>query len=476
MGGALVFCAVAAYPVGSVLLFPPEPGVAADSFQKASAGTIVNFLHEVFPSTFLPLSPSGRSLGDFQLGYSLLALLVFSAWSQRRTWKPHIVVALGAAAVLFVLLLPIPWVDIGLWSLVPSFVRNITGNWVMNRLYLVLAAASVFGAAACGSEGLFDSRRRSWILALLLVGGCVWSFSEAGKFAVGSQKLANTPDSAVDLLRPENTYITSFSYLVFTTAPGTFTHGVADPELENRLLEKNLFNLIVSNTGAAAAAGHLESAGDFCRTPTAPRDEIDLDTTFRVEPLRSYLIDFNFVQPDHTNGLLQIRGAHFFRKYALPEYGGPKAFGAGGDHSRVLSVWSTAGAQDLFMQFIPGRLFSADQLAPVAHVRLLSYDRGSLPVRVDSWIPYRAHVRSPSAAWLETPRMYQTGYRATVDKQPAEVCKSPEGLVCVGVPKGESDVELMYAAPTGLKLLFWLSFLAIIGTALFGTANWIRHL
>ena len=476
IAAVLVFGAVAAYPVGSVLLFPPEPGVAADSFQKASAGTIVYFLRVAFPATFLPLSPAGRSLADFQLGYSLWALLVLSIWSQRGTRKPNVAVALTAAAVLAVLLLPIPGVNLGIWSLVPSFVRNITGNWVMNRLYLLFAAATVFGAASCASAGLFDGRRRTWILALLILGGCIWSFSEAGKFASGSTKLANTVESAVDLLLPENIYITSYSYLVFPATPGRFTHGVADPSLENRLLERNSFRQIVSNTGAATAAGHLEAAGDFRPTPGGPLNYLDLNTAFHVEPSRSYLMDFDFPRPADTSGILQIHGAHFYREYALPDYGGPKAFGSGGDHANVLSVWSTAGAQDLSVRFVPSLPFSANQPVPsVAHVRLMSYDRDSLPVRVDSWIPYRAHIRSPSAAWLETPRMYQVGYRATLDRKAAEVCKSQEGLVCVAVPQGESNVELSYIAPAGLKLLFWLSFLAIIGTAFFETANWIRH-
>jgi hypothetical protein len=112
----------------------------------------------------------------------------------------------------------------------------------------------------------------------------------------------------------------------------------------------------------------------------------------------------------------------------------------------------------------------------VAKVRLLGYDRDALPVRVDSWIPYRARVRSPEAAWLETPRVFQTGYEARVDGRPAEVRESPDALVAVAVPKGESSVELAYAAPAGLRLLFWLSLAGIIVSAAAGASGWILHL
>jgi len=108
-------------------------------------------------------------------------------------------------------------------------------------------------------------------------------------------------------------------------------------------------------------------------------------------------------------------------------------------------------------------------------VKLLSYDRGTLPVRVESWIPYRAIVRSPEAAWLETPRVYQNGYRALVNGQPAEVRKSPESLTAVAVPRGESRVELEYIAPTGLRSFFWLSFAAGVVALLAGAATGFRH-
>jgi hypothetical protein len=483
IAGGLTFAAISAYPVGSVLLYPPEPGVRADSFQAATAGNIIYFLRKAFPATFLPMSTAGgttaagRSLGDFQLGYSLWVVLVVSIWSQRRNWKPASGVPVAAAAILAVLLLPIPGLDSSLWSAVPAFIRNTTGNWVMNRLYLPLAAATVFGAAASVSAGQFDSGRRMRLFELVLAAGCLWSLTEAAKFAAGSQQSAHSPGSAVDMLRPENVQITRFSYLVFPSIPSTFTHGVTDPGLENHLLARGSFALVASDIGAAMASGQQEAAGDFYWNPGGASDHVDLATTFRIAPSRSYLIDVEFAQPAAVTGILQILGTHFFREYALPEYGGPRAFGAGGDHAKAFPVWTTDGPEDLTVRYVPESPFPANSAVPaIAHVKLLSYDRSKLPVRVSSWIPYRATVDSTSPAWLETPRMYQTGYRATVDGQPAEVGKSPDGFVCVAVPPGESSVELAYVAPAGLRFLFSLSLIAIIAVAIWGAAGWILHL
>jgi hypothetical protein len=105
-----------------------------------------------------------------------------------------------------------------------------------------------------------------------------------------------------------------------------------------------------------------------------------------------------------------------------------------------------------------------------------NYDRAVLPVRVDGWIPYKAAVRSPSNAWLETPRVFQTGYIATVNGQPAQVRESPDSLVSVAVPRGDSTVVLEYSPPAGLKALFWLSCLSIIAVGAVGAVKFILHL
>jgi len=472
--GIVVFGFISAYPIGSVLLFPPEPGMRADSFQRATAGTINYFLNQVFPATVLPLSARGRSLGDFQVGYALWAVLGLSLISIRRARRSECLVPIGAAMVLALFLLPIPWVNLRLWSAVPSFVRDTTGNWAMNRLYLPLAGALVFGAAACAAAGLMEGKRMRTSLAIIVSLGCAWSFAEAAKFGNGSKAYVRSKDSAVDQMRPENVQITRFSYLVFPRTPSTFTHGVADPEMENHILEKATFAQVAANLDSALGSGRLLADSDF--QGDSIRDGIiSLGKPFHIEEGRRYLLAFDFTHPEIL-GVLQIAGPHFLREYALPEHGGERAFGAGGEHVHALSIWTTAGAEDLTVHFIPIPALPGGQAVPtIGHVRLLEYAREALPVRVDSWVPYKARVQSPVAGWLETPRMFQTGYVATVDRALSAVTKSPDGFVSVAVPKGNSDVELRYLAPGGLRFLFWLSLLSILGFASFAAVVSIRR-
>jgi hypothetical protein len=253
---------------------------------------------------------------------------------------------------------------------------------------------------------------------------------------------------------------------------------VADPGLEDRLLAMGSLAPVATNTDAARAGSRLESAGDF-RWDGDPSHSANavLEQRLQIEPGHSYLLEFDFARPDDTSGVLQIKGRHFFREYGLPEHGGPKSFGAGGEHSKVLPVWTTAGPEALTVTFYPAQGGAGGQPEPpVGQARLLSYDRDSLPVRVDSWIPYRARVRSPAAAWLETPRAFQTGYEARVDGKPAAVLESPDALVAVAVPQGPCSVELAYMAPSELRCLFWVSLLAIAAAAALGLVQSILHL
>ncbi len=469
--GAAAFSVVAAYPVGSVLLFPTEPGLHSDSFQRATAGTITYFLSQAYPSTFLPLSLNARSLGDFQAGYALWAVFLVSVAGLWRLRLADALVPLAASAVLGFLLLPIPHVSLAVWGLIPDFVRDTTGNWVMNRLYLPLAASIVFGAAA------YASARRARLLGVVVAAGCAWSFFQASHFAEGSRRLAHSPDSAVDLLRPENVQITRFAYLVFPALPGSFTHGVADPQIENRLLGRSDLRAVVSNTDAAFSQGQQVQSEDLRYDPAVALDRARAPQDLHLADGQRYLLAFDFVRPDLLDGVLQLKGPHFLREYLLPEYGEARSFGIGGQHARALSVWSTSGDQSLQLQYFPTHPFPAGSPAAVlARVRLIRYEPAALPVQVEGWIPYHARVTSPADAWLETPRMYQVGYHAEVDGRPAEVRKSPDGLVCVAVPRGTSQVTLAYTAPLGLAALYAVSLLGMAALLALGVRRIILHL
>ncbi len=463
-GAAFLFCVIAAFPIGSVLFYPPDHGQSLSAVQKASPGTILYFLRDAFPGTLLPLTANGRSPGDFQFGYALWALLLYCIFFRFRGAPIETRILLVAAALLAVLVLPVPGISLIAWDAVPGFIRNPTGNWASPRLFMPMAAATVFALAADSGSAARPKLPPKFLASALIAAGCVWSLMEASKFAVESRLIAKEPLAMIDTLLPENLQLTRYSYGMFPSLPDTFTHGVTDPLLENRLLNEGSGAPFVENAKSAIALSEPVSAARF-RKASDGASVIELDKPLLIEPGRSYLLELEIRRAEFAKGALQMAGSEFIRVYALPEHGGPRAFGIGGDHLGVIPVWTTRGtSEQIVVRFLPSVSLPLDKAVQfAAGARLLSYDPGKLPIRVDSWIPYSARISSPSAALLETPRMFQPGYEAWVDGAPAQVSKSPDGLVCVAVPAGSSSVRLRYAPPTGLRLLFWLSF---IGAAL----------
>lgn len=461
--GGLAFALIAGYPLASVLFFPPEAGLSGRSFQPpTSPGMIVDFLRSVFPANWRPVSDNGQALSDFQIGYALAVLWLFVLWHVRNIRRPEVLVMLALCAVLVLLLLPIPNLDTFLWSAVPSFVRDITARWVMNRLYLVLAGLGVITVAAAAAEIAVDTQRER-ILRWLLIVGCLWSVWEARKFSHGSQVTAGNPLASPRTLPTENVMLTRYAYFVYPQLPPYFTHGVTDPHLENRLWPESGSAPMADNLAAARAAARVLMQMDFTRKTGAIEET--LPRPLSLKPGKRYLLAFDFADP-HARGVLQFSGRTFFREYALPEYGEGLSFGLTGERSHLLPIWtSQMDGEEVTLRFI--RTISPEQ--PVlAHtlgrVSLLTYDSAALPVRVTSWTPYRARVTASATAWLETSRMFQRTYAASVNGTATEIRKSEAGLVMVRVPAGTSEVELTYRAPVGLACSFWISLLALSAT------------
>lgn len=481
LAAALLFGLIASYPVGSVLLYPPEAGVNAAGFQKASVENITYFVRSAFPRSMLPLSSNARELGDFQIGYALIALFGWALWQRRRGTSLLIDTLLVASAGFLLLLLPIPHLNEQAWKLVPGFVRDTTSNWAMNRLYVLLAACLTTAAALLAVQppkAPADHTRQSprW-LYVLLIAACLWSLREGYKFSAIARLYQPNPTSHVDLLRPENIRVPSFSYLVFPALTPYFSHGVVDPQLEHRLLTQDQQALLVENTQPALRNATVRQTVRLMRPGASDDPTIwNAASPLILQPAKHYLAKFAFARPELSPGVLQLIGPTLFREYQLPAYGESRSFGSGGQHTNLLPL-STSSTQPETVQLRIITPVNPDyaQDAFLAQVELWEYDPVTLPVQVMSWIPYRLKVTSPAAGWLETPRMFQQGYIASLGQGPAKVSKTPNNLVGVAIPAGQSIVELRWQAPTGLLLLFWVSALTILSWLTWAVCLWIRE-
>lgn len=452
VAGATAFLATAGYPLISALLYPANPAVGADGGFVVPANHILQQLLDAFPAAWLPLSELGRKLGDYQLGYGLLASAVITAGAAWRARDPGLRALLAVMAVLLLLVVPVPGLNLALWQIVPAGVRTVTNTWAMQRLYLVLAGCTLLLVAAAWRHlpGAWAPQRR-----ILLAAACVWSGAEAAKFLHGSLVSVTSVTASPDRLAPENITLTRYSYGLFARKPAYFTHGVTDPAMENRLLGPDLATIVDDNYAAAA-----RQASTLLELPFVGRGtHFEVEPRPVIEPGHHYLASLVLAGEARSEGALVLEGSRLQRVYGLPEYGEARAFGLGVESNRYFPL-RTSGTVRESVRVLFQPTATASSIAP-SKMNLLEYDPDKLPVRVESLLPYRARVRAGEPLWLETPRLYQAGYVARVGGRPTEVRASAEGLVCVQVPAGDSIVEVNYRAPVGLQAAFWVSLIAM---------------
>lgn len=449
--GAAAFLAAAAYPLVSAALYPADPTVGTSGGFVVPPNHILQQLLETFPAAWLPLSNLGRLLGDFQIGYGLLAAGALSLAAAWRTRRPDLRLLIFLCALLLLLLLPVPWLNLKLWQMVPEAVRVVTNTWAMQRLYLVLAGCLVFLIGAVWAETR-PSRRMYWVLVV----ACCWSTSEALKFVRGSWSSIQPGDPAPFHLQPENIALTRYSYGLFGAKPAYFTHGVTDPVLENRFLAADLRTVTGGNQAAAVRLARAGRPSDHFLTRS---EEVPaLQASLNLLPGRRYLAELVTPVDPFPAATLILKGTTLQRVYGLPEYGEPRSFGLGGERIPFFALHtSSAKVENVRVQLFPADPAGLPGLDDRVRLQLAEYDAAALPVQIRAWIPYTATVRADDAGWLETPRMYQAGYVAAVDGRTAEVRRSAQGLASVQVPAGTSEVVLRYLAPAGLLGAFWLS-------------------
>lgn len=468
LAAATGFAAIAAYPMISVLAVPVQTGAESLNYTATDHAAIVHFVRESFPGILTPLFWKTRTLSDFQPGWAVLLLFPLGALLllRQRIRQPGYWALLAVPLGLQLLLLPVPALSNLLWSLLPDFLVNPTGTWPMQRLYVIIAVCGVNVAGLLlGQE---RSRLAALLLTLVLLVGVSWSVWAVRPFlhAKESQKLtlAAMPDPA----RPENLVLTRYAYLVFGHQPGYYSHGHMEPRYEQRFLSAETGRWIGGNPDAilaGASAARLLEEGPVSAEILNPGDPWQLTPRFRLQPGRHYVLDLRFNHP-HATGVLLINGPGLGRVQGLPTYGEKFAFGSGADASPLLPL-HTSGPEpiEVALQFAsqPADPSAAPlDLRNFGRYRWLEVDLAALPIRVTGWIPYQAEVDAPPGMWLETPRMFQPGYRATVNGQAVTPEKSPEGLVAVPVPAGRSTVTLTYRPPLLLLAGYWLSATAIV--------------
>lgn len=445
--GALFFLLIC-LPVATAHFAAPR----VDAFRH---NYVMETLSSHWMAAWLPVSDGADRLSDQQLGWSLAVVALAGGYLAVRK-NQHAFSSIVAVVGGFILLLtPLPFVQGALWNAVPSAIKLVTNNWPSQRLYPILAAAITVG---CGSAWLRAVRLRrlqahSMNVALWLA--VALSLSEASKFHRRAHQTTLTPEASARQIEAENLTLTRYAYEMFERKPDYVADGVMSPLLQNRLLETATLKELAAN--ATAVRAHAGARFIELRTRANSAEEIELSPSVLLAPGREYLMEFSFAQQLYV-GTLTLRGEHMDRRYHLPSDGGPQAFGSAPGQGKSLVLWTSGSTPEtVHFAFHPSH-DSAFVPSVFARVQMIEIHREQLPIQLTSLVPYRAQVHAAEPAWLETPRMFLSGYAATVDGHRTEVRRSPQGLVMIRVPAGQSQVTLFFVGPPMVRIALCIAF------------------
>lgn len=449
---AALLALLIAYPVTSAFLLR-APGESVVPYVMDRA-LLLKEIHDAFPASLQPLNPAASPLSQLQLGYGLW--LVLAALTGLTLWRRRAGsgLALLLAALLLVLVLPVPGLTRALWLSFPEPVVGLSLYWPMQRLYVIIAGLLVIGIYSAVSKPSLPRPLHHVFTGLLIV-AALWSVREAGSFQRTARERAAANANSTLWAHSENVTPMRHAYHLFGRQPATMSHGVMHPQSESRLLDP------VTSQPLALPPASAASPQLFTGTLDANPGILNLQPALTLEPGRLYELTLEFLDHDYT-GVLQITGPGFFREYGLPASGNRRAFGTGPDAARSLPLWTTQpNPVELQLRFIPTQPgVRAETFSPFARFHFQEVSTDKVAIALESLIPYRARVQSPQAALLETPRMSVPGYTATVGGAPVPVRKTPEGFVAVPVPAGTSLVEVKFTGPWMLRAAFWISALA----------------
>jgi hypothetical protein len=409
-----------------------------------------------------PLTEGVGTIWDFQPGYAVCVMMLLGLAAGLRQRVSAVLLTM-AVSVAFVLLFRIPGVSDFLVGFVPIRLGSIMSIPLPHRLFPAIAAGAAVAAFLALAEG--EMPRLRWGVHVVLAALLVWSAWQAGFFV--RRGLFATLNRALTErnFMPENVVLERFAYDLLPI-PKYFGNGVSDPRLENRLLDDRLKLVFGPDDLARLMEAHESERLEFTSTQDdSAADWVKLGGKVHLMPGQTRLLRFEWEPKINYTGYLIGRSPFGdYREYELPSSGLPGAFGTATESTKVLplrNTWHYALEYTWSHYRKPGHTIEGDG-RHYAWITASTYRPELAPIRIDSFVPYRARVKAVVPGFLETPRVYLPGYKAWVDGKPAAAQESQQRLVMIPIGSGEHSVELRFVgtlrlwAALGVSAVAWL--------------------
>lgn len=477
----IVFLCLGVWPIVSAVSLRTAPDLSTSGAQ------VWDQIRAFFPANFLPINMAAHGLTAYQLGYTIIGIFALACMLAAVGRARAVFAFLSSAVLIAPLTIPVPVIGKLVWQHIPQTMVAINNIWPMQRIFFIWSGLIIFAfAAGLASERVNSSRRLGIALVVALLVGIGWSLREAEKMVHAMYATRTGLDSTRLFSSPHNLMLVRYAYGGLGRVPGYATHGHTDPLFENRFLDRETQELVVSNADAAAPRlksildypvgfSGVAQAGRFVAHNDSNTKFHNLAPAITLQPKTRYALRVEFTEPD-VSGILQISGDGVYREYILPDSGTglghdgpPLAFGSGETNSRVIDLYTDADhSVQPRLHFITERR-QTDEFA-FADFWLYAYNPDALPIVVESWIPYRARVETGLPVWLESPRVWLDGWKAEVDGIRVPVYPSKHNLVMIPIEAGISRVKLYFSPRWWVRTTYWITLYSWITLCLCGIA------
>gem|GEM_PF-1244247 len=420
-----------------------------------------------------PLAAKIGRYSDCQPGYTLFGLaawgLVASWWWRNRTGA----LLAPVVTLLLVMLLTVPLVGNYLVGFAPVGIGVLINLPMLYRLGPPLVAVGVLlGFVALIQAGGRGGRSR-WVAVGLLAAGVIWSGWEACRIPVIGLTRTASRAATEAAFSPDNFRLGRYSYLMLYT-PRHYADGRQTPWMNSRLLTAG-YDLITGPDQVAQLMEEAPHSVTYELTSTADPNYPawrHFTPVWEVQPGETLLLRFEFGPGIKCAGWLIMSSDRGYQEHEMdPAFGGT-GFGAGLHASRTICVTNSSQHVERYsmrMKTVPGNNLPTDGGA-WGKLHISRYDPDMAPLKIESLLPYQARVVMPERGFLETPRQWLAGYRASVDGDAIDPVRLPSGMLGVPLPAGRHDVVVRFVGSPRL----WIGLGMSCATAMGLLVTWLR--
>jgi len=450
---ALSGAAIAEAWVGRAGMFTPPLNILASNTAS-------------FMDWIRPLKTPMDRFQIFQPGFGLIAVFLLCVASLFGSRPPGAKLFFAAAVGLVICFFRVPLVSNFLLGRFPVDFIAMCGLPLDLRTAPLIASVTAMGGVVWLATATDHGRGARLATGALLGALVAWNGLQCVHFVRHDYTVIASASATDKSLRTENAMLDAYAYLLLPI-PTYFSHGKTDPVLESRFLDASGKLRIGPMQDAAVMEAHgVTRIRLTCHPLPNSTTWFAVEPRITVEPGEHLLLRYEFDPARVYSGYMIFEAEHSYREYHLPDSGLEHSFGVGENRTSVLSFWNSGATPEHYKLTIAGEPGNnlVHEGGFFANLYVSKLDPSKLPIRLDSFLPYRAQVTTEQGGLLETFRVFMPGYRAALDGREVPVGVSRDHLVTVPVPPGVHTVELRFV---GTARLWMTALVSGLGWAFF---------